>query len=94
MQFHWRNDAGWRTFEEFLAALQSKKRKNIRQERAQVGRAGITFRTVRGDDATSSDIVDMHTLYLRAFADKGNSAALTHGFFGSIWRRRCRGSLC
>src|SRR6478672_3098552 len=36
VQFHWRNDANWKTFEEFLAALQSKKRKNIRHERAQV----------------------------------------------------------
>ncbi|MGH8090217.1 MAG: peptidogalycan biosysnthesis protein, partial [Rudaea sp.] len=32
-QFHWRN-RGWRDFDDFLAALKPKKRKNIRQERA------------------------------------------------------------
>jgi len=81
VQFHWRNDSGWKTFEEFLAALQSKKRKNIRHERAQVQKAGIAFRIVHGDEASPSDIADMHALYLRAIADKGNSAALTLTFF-------------
>ena len=81
VQFHWRNDANWKSFEEFLAALQSKKRKNIRHERAQVRKAGITFRIVRGDEASAADIADMHALYLAAFADKGNSAALTLAFF-------------
>jgi predicted N-acyltransferase len=81
VQFHWRNDANWKTFEEFLAALQSKKRKNIRHERAQVRKAGITFRIVHGDEASPTDIDDMHALYQAAFADKGNSAALTLAFF-------------
>jgi predicted N-acyltransferase len=87
VQFHWRNGsedraaAPWRDFEDFLAALQSKKRKNIRHERAQVREAGIVFRIVHGDEAGPSDIADMHALYLRAFADKGNSPALTLAFF-------------
>ncbi len=81
VQFHWRNDAGWETFEEFLTALQSKKRKNIRHERTQVRAAGITFRIVHGDEAMPTDIADMHALYLRAFSDKGNSPALTLAFF-------------
>ena len=81
VQFHWQNDAGWKTFDEFLAALQSKKRKNIRQERSQVCEAGITFRVVHGDESTPADINDMHALYLRAFAGKGNSASLTLTFF-------------
>ncbi len=81
VQFHWRNDAGWKIFDDFLAALQSKKRKNIRHERKQVSDAGIAFRIVHGDEAAPPDIADMHQLYLRAFSDKGNSAALTLTFF-------------
>ncbi len=81
VQFHWHNDAGWKTFDDFLAALQSKKRKNIRHERKQVQDARITFRIVHGDEASPSDIADMHALYLCAFAGKGNSAALTLAFF-------------
>ncbi|EQD69901.1 protein containing DUF482, partial [mine drainage metagenome] len=40
VQFHWSN-RGWRTFEDFLAALKHKKRKNIRTERAQVAASGL-----------------------------------------------------
>jgi predicted N-acyltransferase len=87
VQFHWRNDSGnraatpWQDFDEFLEALQSKKRKNIRAERAQVRRAGIGFRVVHGDEASTSDIATMHALYCNTFADKGNSPALTLEFF-------------
>ena len=87
VQFHWRNDSvnpaatPWRDFDDFLAALQSKKRKNIRAERAQVRRARIGFRVVHGDEASASDIATMHALYCNTFADKGNSPALTLEFF-------------
>ena len=40
VQYHWRNDAGWRDFDEFLAAMDHKHRKNIRQERAKVAARG------------------------------------------------------
>ena len=87
VQFHWRNPANdqgvakWRDFDDFIAALQSKKRKNIRAERAQVRRAGIGFRVVHGDQASATDIAAMHALYCYTFADKGNSPALTLEFF-------------
>ncbi len=86
VQFHWRNDAGWRTFDDYLAALQSKKRKNIRHERTQVQSANVDFRIVHGDEASAADIEDMHTLYLRAFAGKGNSPALTLRFLQHLAR--------
>ena len=86
VQFHWRNDAGWRDFEDFLGALESKKRKNIRQERGQVRRAGIVIRTVRGDDASDADIVAMHAFYCATFSEKGNHPALTLEFFRHLAR--------
>ena len=80
-QFHWRNTAGWRDFDGFLAALSSKKRKNIRQERAQVARAGIACEIRHGDELDDMEWRTLHGLYLATFEDKGNYAALTHGFF-------------
>jgi predicted N-acyltransferase len=65
VQFHWRNDAGWRDFDEFLAALSSRKRKNLRAERAQVARAGVSFRVLHGDEAGAQDLADMHRYYCR-----------------------------
>ena len=81
VQFHWRNDAGWRDFEEFLAAFSSRKRKNLRAERAQVARAGVSFRVVHGDEASARDLADMHHFYCQTQAEKGNRPALTLEFF-------------
>ncbi len=54
VQFHWQNE-GYDSFEQFLATLEQKKRKNIRAERRKVAEAGITMRRVRGRDATEAD---------------------------------------
>jgi predicted N-acyltransferase len=81
VQFHWRNDAGWRDFDDFLAAFSSRKRKNLRAERAQVARAGVSFRLVHGDEASPGDLADMHGFYCRTQQEKGNRPALTLEFF-------------
>lgn len=47
-QFHWRND-GYQSFDDFLAALSSSKRKNLRKERTRA-RAGLRFEHLNGDD--------------------------------------------
>src|SRR5690554_6046441 len=80
VQYHWRNEAGWPDFETFLGALDRRRRKNIRQERAKVERAGVRFRIVHGDEATADDLAAMHGFYLATFADYGNSPALTLEF--------------
>ena len=86
VQYHWRNEAGWRDFADFLAAMDHKHRKNIRQERAKVARAGASFRIVHGDEASEADLVAMHDFYLQTFADYGNSPALTLDFLKHLAR--------
>ncbi len=80
IQFHWRNDAGWTTFEDFLTSMDHKHRKNIRQERRKVRDAGIEFRVLHGDDASDDDLAAMYGFYLQTFAEYGNSPALTLDF--------------
>jgi predicted N-acyltransferase len=80
LQYHWRNEAGWRDFDDFLAAMDHKHRKNIRQERRKVREAGIALRVVHGDEASADDLTAMHGFYLATFADYGNSPALTLAF--------------
>ena len=53
VQFHWRND-GYRDFDDFLAAFNHAKRKNIRQERRRLRDAGVTFVCKTGTDITSA----------------------------------------
>lgn len=86
VQYHWCNDAQWPDFDAFLGAMDHKHRKNIRQERAKVAKAGVTFRIVHGDEASEADLIAMHGFYLRTFADYGNSPALTLGFLSHLAR--------
>lgn len=86
LQYHWRNEAGWRDFDDFLAAMDHKHRKNIRQERRKVREAGIALRVVHGDEASADDLAAMHGFYLSTFADYGNSPALTLAFLQHLAR--------
>jgi len=91
VQYHWRNDAGWATFEDYLAAMDHKHRKNIRQERAKVAREGVTFRVVHGDEADEAELAAMHAFYLQTFAEYGNSPALTLPFLQHLATAMPRG---
>jgi uncharacterized protein len=95
-QFHWQNQ-GWADFDAFLAALNHKKRKNIRQERAQVARSGIVCELRHGDELGASDWRAIHSLYLQTFAERGNHPALTESFFrhlGATMPRQVVAVLC
>lgn len=78
-QFHWHDD-GYRDFDDFLAALLPKKRKNLRQERARVAAADVEFAVLHGDELEDEDWRFVHDCYARTFEDKGNYPALTEAF--------------
>ena len=52
-QFHWRNE-GYASFEDFLNALASRKRKAIRKERREAREGGIDIEWVTGRDLTEA----------------------------------------
>ena len=101
-QFQWTNSppAGggrWTCFDEFLADLTHKKRKNIRQERAQVARAGVVCQVRHGDELSAGEWRSIHKLYLNTFAERGNHPALTLKFFqhlGAALPRQVLAVLC
>lgn len=80
IQFQWQNSSGWQDFEQFLAAMNHKHRKNIRQERNKVARQRICFRVVHGDEASRADLQAMYRFYLQTFLEYGNAPALTEPF--------------
>ncbi|WP_159015821.1 GNAT family N-acetyltransferase [Cognatiluteimonas profundi] len=86
IQYHWRNASGWMDFDAFLAAMDHKHRKNIRQERAKVARSGVTLRVVHGDEASAGELEAMHGFYLQTFAEYGNTPALTLPFLQHLAR--------
>ncbi|WP_426803997.1 GNAT family N-acetyltransferase [Stenotrophomonas sp. SrG] len=80
IQFQWHNPGNWTDFSSFLATMDHKHRKNIRQERAKLARTGVSYRIVHGDEATDADLQAMHDFYLQTFSEYGNSPALTLPF--------------
>jgi predicted N-acyltransferase len=83
VQFHWLNQ-GYQDFEQFLATLEHKKRKNIRAERRKVREAGVTMRQVRGRDATADDWRFFHHCYSNTYAEHRSSPYLNLDFFQRI----------
>ncbi len=82
-QFHWENQ-GYESFDQFLAALSSSKRKNLRKERASVHATGIAF-----DWLTGSDILEKHwdafyEFYMDTGSRKWGTPYLTRDFFSRI----------
>ncbi len=86
VQFHWRN-AGYRDFEDFLAALSHDKRKKIRQERRRVAEAGVSLRRATGREATQADWDFFAACYRRTYRAHRSTPYLDREFFGMIARR-------
>jgi len=79
-QYHWSN-AGYRTFDDFLSALSSRKRKAIRKERDQVRREGLNIRTLSGAEITSDHWDAFFAFYMDTGGRKWGSPYLTRSFF-------------
>ncbi len=84
VQFHWRNETGWRDWDTFSGALDSKRRKNIRQERERLRRQDWRFDRLEGDAITDAVLDTAFALYQRTFTGKYNHPALTRGFFARL----------
>ncbi|WP_434458411.1 N-acetyltransferase [Stutzerimonas urumqiensis] len=85
-QFHWRN-RGYRDFQDFLDALTSRKRKQMRKEREQVAGQGIDFRWHRGDELDEAGWDFVHACYATTYAVRGQSPYLARGFFSLLAER-------
>ena len=79
-QFHWQNQ-GYGTFDDFLANLSSRKRKNIRKERKAIADAGVRFDTLVGDDIKPHHWDEFHEFYVSTYDRKWGYPYLTREFF-------------
>jgi len=83
LQFHWHN-ANYADFDAFLASLSSRKRKNIRKERAGVMAAGVTMRQLTGDAISPDHIDAFYRFYLSTIDRKWGGAYLTLPVFQQL----------
>ena len=82
-QFHWLNN-GYSSFDDFLGALSSSKRKNLRKERAAVAAEGVTFDWLSGADITEAHWDTFFTFYMDTGNRKWGRPYLTREFFSRI----------
>ncbi len=85
-QFHWTNP-GYRDFEDYLAALNSRKRKAVKKERREALLPGIEIEVLSGGELTSRHWDAFYEFYLATADRKWGSAYLSRRFFALIGER-------
>jgi predicted N-acyltransferase len=90
VQYHWHN-AGYRTFDDWLAALPAKKRTQIRRERREPDRQELRLRVVGGEEVGRAPgaLAELAWDLYRRNADKHvwGAAYLTADFFRELFVR-------
>ncbi len=82
-QFHWRN-RGYRSFDDFLGALTSRRRKQIRKERRRAQAAIDSLEFVPGDQVTPAELRLMDRFYRQTVWAHGGMDYLRPGFFAAL----------
>lgn len=82
-QYHWHNH-DYRSFDDFLAALSSRKRKAIRKERERANQLGLKIHCLTGDDLKPEHWDAFFRFYLDTSDRKWGQAYLTRDFFDRL----------
>lgn len=81
VQFHWFN-RDYKSWDDFVGAMNSRKRKNINKERRAVAEQGISFVTKTGADISGQDWQTFYQFYRNTYLKRsGHSGYLTEDFF-------------
>lgn len=84
-QYQWFND-GYADFEQFLATFSSRKRKNLRKERARVIEQGVEFQVLEGAEITDSHWHNFYQFYQSTYLVRGRTPYLNKRFFTELGR--------
>jgi predicted N-acyltransferase len=92
-QYHWRN-GGFRTFDDYLGSLRSKRRNQARRERRELAAQGVEIRTYVGDAIARDAAPLVYRLYRSTVDDNPwGQRYLTRRFF-ELALERFRDRLC
>ncbi len=82
-QFRWRNRA-YRSFDDFLDALSSRKRKNLRKERRRARDQDIRFSVTEGGDISEAQWAEFFLYYQATYLRRGMQGYLNLEFFHAL----------
>jgi len=85
-QFHWFNE-GYRSFEDFLAALSARKRKTLKRERRDALADGLSIEWVTGRDLTEVYWDAFYAFYMDTGSRKWGRPYLNRRFFSLLGER-------
>jgi len=85
-QFHWHNN-DYKTFDDFLGALSSRKRKSIRKERQKVQDIGLDIRALSGSEIEERYWDAFYQFYLATTDKKWGESYLRRSFFSLLGQR-------
>lgn len=85
-QYHWQN-RGYRDFQDFLDALSSRKRKQMRKEREQVAGQGFEFEWLQGHELSEAHWDFVYACYSNTYEVRGQAPYLTRAFFSLLAER-------
>lgn len=86
-RFHWENP-GYANFDDFLATLTSKKRKDLRRERRRLQEAGVYCQRLSGADIMPADWDFFWACYQQTYFEHGQRPYLTRDFFQQLATRQ------
>ncbi len=85
LQYHWRNP-GYRSYDEFLARFDSKRRNQLKRERGAAEKQGLVLRTLRSDDLVAAHGALAAQLYQRTASRYAwGPVQLTADFFRRVF---------
>lgn len=85
-QYHWFNE-DYESFSDFLAQLTSRKRKNIKKERAKANSHPLTIHTLHGQDISDEQCLAFFRMYELTSLQKWGRPYLNYQFFRTLSRR-------
>ena len=80
IQFHWQNQ-NYQSFDDYLAQLSSRKRKQVKKERRLAQAHGLDIRIESGDQLSRGDWVSIYQLHVDIFKRKYGTPTLNADFF-------------
>jgi uncharacterized protein len=86
LQYHWQNN-GYESFDDFLGALNSRKRKSIRKERREAAENGVEILMLTGDAIEPRHWDAFYQFYIDTSDRKWGSAYLNREFFALLGER-------
>lgn len=85
MQYHWKNP-GYRTYDDYLARFDSKRRNQLKRERGAAATQGITIRTVRSPELSATHAKLAYRFYESTVSKNGwGQVQLNAKFFDKVF---------